>query len=393
MRTLVVCVVVVSSFFMGCAVSPCKGSACREEEPEVPTPKNGPEACEAVKGAELDFYERCVWMTEEYAAHRRAMLPAQCATSSWSAAELAGAPACVKRWRGGGCNDFITCPETAGSGANGASCFASSDCLADLYCDTRSSCPGVCTPRVPLGETVIQYLQECVAGGYAYGGVCRPYVAEGASCAALSGAFFSQSCQEGLVCTAAEVCTKTTYYAGLDEPCGPQRACSVGLRCAGATCARRLTAGGLCGGPGECLAGLSCVAGRCEPHIGKAGATCEAATFRSCDIGLFCNRPGSTTVGTCAPLRGTGAACEEGSQCAVGLFCAATDGALGECRTRLLEGDGCLSSDVCGDGLYCSYDNRCTPQKAAGVSCESSDECQSSTCDSGLCTSPSCSRR
>lgn len=391
MRALVVVsVVVVSSVLMGCPPPPCEGSNCTDagSVAPVPTPQTGPEACAAVRNAELDFYARCGAATADYIAYRRMGVPAQCSTIATSASLLASTPSCVQKWRSGACTDFITCPPVAGSGGAGASCYETSDCLADLYCDERTSCPGTCTPRVPLGETVDQFDQECVAGGYAYGGVCRAYVAEGASCATLSGGFYTQSCQEGLVCTAAEVCTKTTYYAGLNEPCSSQRYCGAGLRCVGATCVKRLTAGGLCGGAEDCVFGLACVAGKCEPHIGKAGDACENATSRYCATGLFCNRPTQTGVGTCAPLRSTGAACDDGTQCADGLFCAATGGPDGECRTKVTVGGGCAESAVCGKDLYCEA-NRCTFKKSAGASCTSGDECLN-TCSGGACTQPNC---
>lgn len=389
MRALVVSVVVVSSLFMGCP-PPCEGSSCADAGTVAPMPQTASEACVARRNADFDLQVRCGAVTVDYATYRRAGIAADCASAKLNAVEISSVAACVQKLRNVSClSDDVYCDRVSGSGPAGTSCFGESDCQADLYCDTRSTCPGSCKPRIPLGETIKEYEQECVDGAYAYVNVCRAFVAEGASCAALSGNSRRQRCAKGLICTSSEVCSKGNEYAGLNEPCGGERYCGAGLRCLGATCAKRVTAMGACASPDDCVTGLACVGGRCETHFGKAGDTCETSTNRYCGTDFFCNQTSSSGVGVCAPLRSSGATCETSNQCARGLFCVDL-GAAGECRARINAGGGCAESAVCADELYCS-NNSCTYKKSEGASCASSDECLAS-CSSGVCTMPFCTR-
>ncbi len=390
MRALVVVSVVVCLSFMGCPPPPCEGSSCSDagSNQPIPVPQSGPEACVAQKNAYIDFEVRCGHTTAEYAKYRRDNAVGDCARVSTNANVLAATAACVQKIQNTSCLNTPTCDAVSGSAARGAQCFDTSECQADLYCDARSTCPGSCEPRIPLGESITSFEQFCVAGAYDYNNVCRAPVAEGASCAALSGTTFKQRCAAGLICTGAEVCTKGNEYAGLNEACDSNRYCGAGLRCLGAKCAKKLSAGAACVAQEDCQNGLACVGARCEPFFGKAGDTCENATGRYCDPGLFCNRTSSASAGTCAPRRSSGATCADGTQCAVGLFCAATSGPDGECRALVTVGGGCAVSEVCAGELFCS-NNTCTYKKSKGASCSSFDECLGS-CSGGVCTQPYC---
>lgn len=115
-------------------------------------------------------------------------------------------------------------------------------------------------------------------------------------------------------------------------------------------------------GPGsDCGVSLLCYDGTCVESTrfapGAVGEPCidEAGDFlRLCRTGLYCDQ---TSSGTCLVGPAAGEPCIDGVQCGMGSFC-----------------------DV-DDGL-------CRPQLADGEPCSSLGECQSSTCDDGVCVAP-----
>ena len=384
MRALLVSVVV-SSMFLGCP-SPqpeCDGGSC--DDAGVTQPMTAEEACAAQTNALIDNGARCGRLTAAYAAHWKSRVAATCLGASLDAAHIAAVPACVQQYQTTPCLEEVVCARVGGSLVAGMQCFETSECQADLFCDTSATCPGICRKRIAPGETLKNATEECAEGTYAFANVCRFPAGEAMSCAPMGGGTERQKCAKGLYCTASDVCTRGTAYAALNETCGAQRACGPGLVCKSGTCAQRASAGGACAARSDCLTGLACVGGVCEQFLGTVGETCETATLRFCEEGLFCSDPTSSGVGTCAVLRVSGESCAANSECVESQFCGGTPS---QCRPRLVLNATCTAPEECQPTLYCNAGS-CTAKKKGGEACVSFDECLSG-CGAGVCNPDVC---
>lgn len=150
------------------------------------------------------------------------------------------------------------------------------------------------------------------------------------------------------------------------------------------------------------------------------GSATEGQSCGACESGLSCERtmPG---CGTCQVRRSPDPGLQERApcsvpstpgepQCGLGLWCRSTSEGTSACARRMVPGERCdqgpfctvnarcqdglcvESADVgescgvgCKQGLFCSTEDRCVPQRALGAACERSEECRSFTCFDNLC--------
>lgn len=280
--------------------------------------------------------------------------------------DVATAQACVELFNGGSCAVGVP------SGclgllrglvpANG-SCFATDECTASSWCDSSTTCPGRCVPRVAVGLRVTGDA-ECVTNAYPVNGVCTAHVASGQSCAPIAGTASPQPCLNG-------ICVNNVCGPGTpDLPAGA--ACTINTN-------------------PECSRGLWCIGGTCRP-LGDVNGACDSA--RPCKFDLICG-----PANICVRRGGVGAACESGVPCASDLSCTATRTTpTGVCRLKQAAAGACTFDngfEACREGLYCTATMTtptgvCANLKGGAATCRDSGECESRNCSQGRCTAPPC---
>jgi hypothetical protein len=219
----------------------------------------------------------------------------------------ARAAACLDRLTAASCLDLAAgIGECAGvfSGtlAEGAACLDSAECAGDGYCE-RSSCPGTCLARQPLGK------------------LCGP----------------AMLCQSGLACSPTQgVCVTA---AAVGEPC-PPGVCGAGLACAGGVCVRKQIAppGAPCRQSADCGYSVDC-------HF--QGGYCDFTFY--CDSGA-CHQPPANGE-ACGRISAT-----EYVVCADG-YCGAAADQKGTCAPFVTEGGTCnpdALSPVCAGADFCN---------------------------------------
>lgn len=113
------------------------------------------------------------------------------------------------------------------------------------------------------------------------------------------------------------------------------------------------------------------------------------ANWECATEGAYCDRPEDdgegpiviTAFGNCKAPLSAGEECGSGeAECAPGTYC------NGVCTRLASAGESCENTP-CSQDLYCSLAAVCADKKADGATCEWSEECLSSWCDSGLCSS------
>lgn len=178
------------------------------------------------------------------------------------------------------------------------------------------------------------------------------------ACAATLGTASCASIREG---------TAGCQYAGTQAAgtgCGSNSQCASAY-CKYTTspscgvCANRVSNGGTCGSPADCIDGSTCVSGVCRAK-GAAGASCGSTA--PCGDGLFC------ASGQCAPAGTTaGAPCDffdiDSCDYLSGLFCNSQD----VCSVILLADAGkqCGISNT--SVVFCSYNGTCQGTSTAGT--------------------------
>ena len=194
-----------------------------------------------------------------------------------------------------------------------------------------------------------------------------------------------QACDDGKVCTTANVCQAGACSAGVPVDCSAlaNPPCSLGV----------------CDpDQGGCIPliadeGLSCDDGDpCTDNDQCSGGGCAGVSL--CDDGDVCNG-----LEGCDPLTGSctsGQAldCSGTDPCLGIAFCDATFGCVvgapPDCGDFVCGAAGCPESCVtheeCVSGTYCAA-GACLPTKADGESCEDPAMCESAHCESGLCCS------
>lgn len=247
------------------------------------------------------------------------------------------------------CNAMFT-----GTVAAGGACYVDLECTEGHYCDDSSTCPGICTPQVGVGETASRS-SACETGLYLYwsNDTCQAPVAAGASCAPLPGAFDPQECVAGHFCDSdTELCT-------------PNRA-----------------AGEACTDSAECEGTLRCLEDQCRA-IGGPGASCTS--WFECKSDLYCEEAPEGMPGTCKVLGGMGSPCVDSDACKPGLTCAGAGGeGPGQCAEPTALGGSCEDSASCGSDGYC-LEGTCTARKASGEPCTEYFECAAGYCAGDVC--------
>ncbi|MDP1824278.1 MAG: hypothetical protein Q8L48_13575 [Archangium sp.] len=362
--------------------------------------------------AQADHYGACGVYSPAGLAEQRAGQLARCNSAGGISAAYADGRATFDATAAASCLAAVrnmTCTNTSPPGYEscyavfpgvvplGGSCYSSTDCTSAGYCNTSMTCPGQCVARVALGQPATRD-EQCPANAQAYGGVCVARIALGQSCAPTGGVTDSHYCVDGATCDASDLCvTRTpTLLQGNGQPCNTTTLeCGVGLNCIAGTCAPYVTAGNACDSVRRCQWDLSCNAANVCAAPAAAGATCGSGT--GCRSGLFCNIPTGMTTGTCATRRTVDQTCTyAGYECDLALFCTATATTMtGVCKAPYAPGAACRydgSYQQCGAG-YCTATSTvvtgvCANRKTTGASCVTSQECQSSSCTSGVCDPP-----
>ena len=291
-----------------------------------------------------------------------------------------------------------------------ASCFHANPL--DIQGDDTSSCAAV---QKEIDKGLISYDATkgaaCIAAlgtlpcDFIFGLASAP-----AACAAmLSGkvatngsCYSSVDCQAGF-CTSevTTTCPGTCKPFGADgASCADDAPCGSGFECFTGACKARSAAGGAC----PCKVGLWCDldlstnSGTCKARL-AAGASCNAHGSDTCAIGLIC----AADTATCKALAGEGDTCVPPTQsggptvCGRGYHC---DSSTKKCVSDPTAGHACSADVNCLMG-YCddvttpsapvckalvSDGGNCTdPLQCASLSC-TNGKCDAST--SGVCVSP-----
>ena len=245
-----------------------------------------------------------------------------------------------------GCEGALT-----GTRAVGGGCSIQAECGSGLWCDHRSSCPGVCAPVLGEGAT----------------------------------AAWGVECASGMLVTVPDGGTACGSLPGKGDACG-FGPCRDGLSCVAGRCVEPSPVGGACDA-GLCTFGSSCVAGTCT-SFAKRGQPCASQFFplevgaAACQLGLACRS------GRCRDALAEGESCrEEPNRCAGGTRCSLpTD----VCVRLGAAGAACRSSSSDCDRLTC-IDGVCSPGLPAGAACDDAHPCAPGyPCTISVCTAQVC---
>ena len=261
---------------------------------------------------------------------------------------------------GGSCDgsSASACAYPAGA-CRDASCAAGTATLA-ARCDGAGKCPPaqtqacnpyVCGPTACLGNCAKD--QDCTAGDFCSGGVCKPKLVDGGACSA-STQCANGSCADGVCCNRA--------CDGQCEACN--QAGSAGT-CAPVTGAPR-------GGRAACATDGSACGGACD---GKGGAACAYPAQSTSCRSASCADGTSTLAATC---NGAGSCPTLQTQACDPYVCGAA-ACLGNCGK---DGD-CAAGNFCAAGV-------CTPKLPPGGSCGGASQCGSGFCVDGVCCDQAC---
>lgn len=230
--------------------------------------------------------------------------------------------------------------------SNGGACEIDDECANSSFCKIGSQCPGVCTPRVTAasGETC-KADNECELGASCSLGskTCKRMAKEGEACSETSRCSGLTECDE--TCKSFKVLTESRAVPE-DGDCnkGPLVFCDKGLSCVRTSAAEY----------------------RCRPRAQTLQPCAFSDLDYSCAQEDYCDAvevAGGVGMGTCRKRGEAGEACNEkalspfarGGSCRIGLICS-------------------------------SQSQTCVVPKKNGASCGSSEECQSTECTGGICT-------
>jgi hypothetical protein len=256
-------------------------------------------------------------------------------------------------------------------------CSSDQECTSTAYCHVpRSSCGGVCLPRIQPGH-MLPVDGKCVVGALPYEGTCVPEVPVGQSCAVQDGGFRT------LLCAAPATCaTRSEDDGGLSAICAVHS--DPGMPC------NDFDAGRIgCSQFAICSPSTEI----CQALL-MPGADCSKSVGGRCQLDLWCNTGLDAPV--CEKVSDTGGLCLSDESCLDGLCDGghpSTDGGLpilGACVPRPQLNEPC-SAPVCEAGLYCdTSQHRCLDLKSDGIGCALGSECESGQCitgssDAGVC--------
>ncbi|MFN2426118.1 MAG: dockerin type I domain-containing protein [Candidatus Binatia bacterium] len=314
----------------------------------------------------------------------------------------AACPVDVVAADGTSCDDgqFCTVDDvcTAGSCAGVTNtCDDANDCTADTCNEQRN----LCQHNDADDGTSCEDGSACTTGDTCDNGECEGGEAVVCSddnlcttdtCDAATGeCVFSnntESCDDGLFCTAGDVCTDGACVGGTGNGCDDEDGCTVDS-CDEAT-------DGCTYGPAEdgavCDDGLFCTV----DDVCTAGI-CSGATPNTCDdandcTNDSCNEGSNSCKNTPA---NNGDPCDDGSFCTVDDTCQA-----GNCvaQPRVCEDDNSCTDDSCDEeGDLCAFVNNSAPCDD-GLFCTTGDTCGGGTCsvflptcdDANACTTDAC---
>lgn len=294
--------------------------------------------------------------------------------------DAAAARQCVETVRASACGATNGYPAPCagvfvGQVATGGACFnqgvASLECRDTDYCDTSTTCPGLCHPRKAAGEkstVTLPFGSDCQLGLSTTSSMyCAQPVAPGGSCVSTDG--------------------------GSSVDLAP---CATGARCDYFTtrCVALGAAGDACTRGSECRSGLVCLGGHCATRpVAGLGQPCdEPGVDNSCPLDLRCDAdPSADDGGHCIPPLAQGAACRKVGDCQFGLLCHGAprypyDGGMGRCGGFPAIGEPCDSSTaLCLTGWCDPQSQRCAPPFAPGASCDPAhsgcDSARNQVCD------------
>jgi hypothetical protein len=273
--------------------------------------------------------------------------------------------------------------------ADGA-CFSGPECASGLYCDPSATCPGVCRPRVAIGQPA-SFAEQCVPEAFLTEGMCAARVSLGASCAASTPLGARRECVQGGFCNTSSICVALSLGGPGDDCTAPvYPPCALGLSCEPPDgCVAFVGEGEACGffGP-PCQEGLVCASSVCV-RPGVKGETCNFE--KTCAPNHFCERVPGQFDGVCTLRIAAGQPCDSHGNviCEPGLFCDVAGS--GTCEPQLPMGSACSLDEECRPLARCSGQptKTCTPLGSVGAACVAGNDCLSGTCLSSRCTAAS----
>lgn len=238
-------------------------------------------------------------------------------------------------------------------------CALAASCAVDADCQSGACATGVC-------------VEASCSDGRKNGGEAQ--VDCGGNCAL--------GCSTGASCRDDADCASRRCSANVCEPpdCGDGRRNQdeSGIDCGGASC-NPCPTGGTCQGDGDCASGLLCTsAGEC------ASTTCADGSLNGGEILIDCGG------GEC-PGCPSGTACSEGADCQSEV-CTAGSCVVASCTDGTLNQDetdvdcGGSSCEPCDDGLACEANEDCESAVCGSASCDADVAtcCQAPSCSDGV---------
>lgn len=254
---------------------------------------------------------------------------------------------------------FTACaPALHGTVALNGACYGANECANNLYCDSGSTCPGVCLASVAIGQSTTGGA-SCVTGAVSYNSVCVAPTPVGQSCAPTGGSNSDRPCVASAFCSSTRVCTAKRLSAQSCTP-GSYSECAGLLQCTGGFCGGLGALSASCDSTRRCMGDLQCGATNVCVALGSINTACSSPSGQ-CQPNLICDVPAGMTTGTCQAIHTIGQPCTYfGYQCGFSsqLYCTATSSAM---------------SGVC------------AMQKGPGASCQTYAECTSNTCTNSVC--------
>ncbi len=266
--------------------------------------------------------------------------------------DVCGGGVCTHPFNTASCTDGLFCTRTERCQNGVCTVTAIRECpLGTICCEDLDACLECCVPADPICDDD----NDCTAD------MCSvtPGPPPMAMCV---NSPVTGSCEDGLFCTAGDMCVDGECVAGTASPCEP-----------GETCVEDQDMCIACEMPEDCDDMNECTQDFCEEGMcvymnESAGTACGNAESGPCD-----NRDTCDGSGVCQPNN-----VPNGTPCDDGMFCNGDDLCLGGlCGVH--EGNPCMSGENCNEDT-----NMCVP---AGE-CDGPEDCPDDTANP--CTIPAC---